>query len=117
SNLYLLRREGRPTLTVEHRAHRSPEPLVVKLEGDPPRLVIEDAPPPSPTEPIDERVVAALAERPLTRTALRDRLGVRNETLGAAIERLLAAKRLIRVDDGLAVPVPALGDRRERNGP
>ena len=38
---------------------------------------------------------------------LRDALGVRNETLGAALQRLLDAKRLVRTADGLAaVPVP-----------
>jgi hypothetical protein len=117
SNAYLLRRDGQPTLVVEHRAHRAPEPVIVRLDGDPPRLVVEDAPPPAAAEPLDDRIVTALVGRPLTRTALRERLGVRNETLGAAIERLLSAKRVIRVDDGLAVPVPGLGDRRERNGP
>lgn len=69
------------------------------------------------TDPIDARILSALRDRPLTRTALRERLGVRNETLGECIERMLASGRLIRIADGLAVPVPASGDRRERNGP
>ena len=90
--------------------------LGVKLDGDPVRLVIDDAAP-VPTDPLEEKVVKALAAAPLTRTALRERLGVRNETLGVAIERLIAAGRVLRVDGGLAVPVPPSGDRRERNGP
>lgn len=117
SNIYLVRRDGRPTLMAEHRAHRSPDPVTVCLDGDPPRLVVDDVAPTTGADPLDERVVAALVERPLTRTALRERLGVRNETLGKAIDRLLASNRLIRVDGGLAVPVPPSADRRERNGP
>lgn len=116
SNLYLVKRDGRPTIIVEHRANRAPAPFGVKLDGDPARLVLDDAAP-ARTDPLEEKVVKALAAAPLTRTALRERLGVRNETLGVAIERLIAAGRVLRVDGGLAVPVPPSGDRRERNGP
>lgn len=116
SNLYLVKRDGRPTVVVEHRANRAPAPFGVKLDGEPARLVIDDAPVVE-ADPIDEKIVKALVGSPLTRTALRERLGVRNESLGTAIERLVAAGRVLRVDGGLAVPVPPSGDRRERNGP
>lgn len=116
SNLYLVKREGRPTVVVEHRANRAPQPFGVKLDGEPTRLVIDDTAP-MPADPLDDKILKALAAEPLTRTTLRERLGVRNETLGAAIERLLSAGRLLRVDGGLAVPVPTSTDRRERNGP
>lgn len=109
SNAYLLKRDGKPTLVVEHRAHRSPEPLVVRLDGDPPRLVVEGVAEAPVVQPLDERIVAALADRPLTRTALRERVGVRNETLGVAIDRLVTAGRVVRIEDGLGVPVPASG--------
>ncbi len=106
SNLYLLRRDGRPTLIAEHRGHRAPDPIAVRLDGDPPRLVVDDLPDAQPST-LDDRVLAALADGPLTRTALRDALGVRNETLGAALDRLVDARRLIRTAAGLAaVPVP-----------
>lgn len=114
SNAYLVRREGRLVLVLEHRAHPAPDPVEVRLEGDPPRLVISDV---AESVPLDARVLAALAARPLTRSALREQLGVRNETLGESIERLLASKQLIRVRDGLALPVPLPGTRRERNAP
>ena len=116
SNLYLVKRDGRPTLVVEHRANPAPPPFAVRLDGDPPRLVLDDAPVVKP-DPLDERVVHALLPRPLTRTALRDRLQVRNENLGLTLDRLLASGRVVRVDGGLAVPVPPSGDRRERNEP
>jgi hypothetical protein len=116
SNLYVVRRQGRAALVAEHRSLPAPSALLVRLDGDPPRLVLEDLAEP-PADPLDDRIVATLRARPLTRTALRERLGVRNETLGETLDRLLASGRVIRVADGLAVPVPASGDRRERNGP
>ena len=116
SNLYVVKRGGRPTVVVEHRAHRAPAAFGFKLDGDPARLVIDDSPAVE-ADPLDEKLVKALAKEPLTRTALRERLGVRNETLGLAIDRLIAAGRVVRCEGGLAVPVPASGDRRERNEP
>jgi hypothetical protein len=117
SNAYLLNREGQPTLVVEHRAHPAPEPIVVRLEGDPPRLVTDGIKPTPTVDPIDQRIAQALTAHPLTRTALREQLGVRNETLGVAIDRLVSAGRVVRIQDGLTVPVPPSADRRERNGP
>jgi hypothetical protein len=117
SNLYLVRRDGKVALVAEHRAHRAPEPLHVALTGEPPRLTATTIEPEQPEDPLDDRIVAALRSEPLTRTVLRGRLCVRNETLGAAIDRLVASGRVLRVDDGLAVPVPPSADRRERNAP
>lgn len=79
----------------------------MRLDGDPPRLVVDGVATPPVVDPLDERIVAVLTASPLTRTALRDRMGVRNETLGVAIDRLLTAGRVVRIEDGLAVPVPA----------
>lgn len=109
SNAYLVRRDGKPTLVVEHRGHASPEPLVVQLDGDPPRLVVEGVATTPVVEPLDTRIVQALTAHPLTRTALRELIGVRNETLGVAIDRLVSAGRVVRIEDGLTVPVPASG--------
>ena len=117
SNLYLVKRDGRPTVVAEHRANRAPAPFAVKLDGTPPRLILDDTPPSDPADALDDKVVRALAASPLSRSALRERLGVRNETLGAAVDRLLASGRLIRVEGALAVPVPPSGDQRERNAP
>lgn len=57
--------------------------------------------------PLEDRVVAALTTRPMTRTALQEHLGVRNKTLRTAIDRLLSAGRLVRAQNGLAVHTPA----------
>ncbi len=89
------------------RGQRAPVAVATHRDGGPPRLIVDDIPNTSaPT--LDDRVLGALAAHPLTRTALRDALGVRNETLGVALQRLLDAKRLVYTADGLAaVPVPA----------
>lgn len=126
SNLYLLKQKGQPTLFAEHRAHRAPAPVVVRLEEDPPRLVVRDTAADqagaeeASGDQLDRKILAALAASPLTRGELRKRVGVRNETLGAAVERLIAAGRVQKLEDGLAVPVPVpviSRDQRERNEP
>jgi hypothetical protein len=111
SNLYVVRREGRPMLVAEHRSRPSPAPVGLSLEGQPPRLVVSAAAP--PIDPLEDRVLAALATDPMTRTELREKLGIRNESLGVVLQRLESAGRLVRVDGRLAVPVPSLSVRRE----
>lgn len=114
SNLYLLRNNGKLLMHAEHRSHPAPPPFDVALTGDPPRVVVQGVVDPEQGE-LPERILTALAKEPLTRTQLRDRLAIRNETLGAALTSLEADGRLLRVDGRFAVPVPALRDQRERN--
>lgn len=59
--------------------------LVVGLDGDPTRLPVDGVATSPVVEPLDMRIVDALTERPLTRTSLRERLGVRNETADGAV--------------------------------
>jgi len=102
SNLYLRRVRDQLLLTLEHRAAPSPTPLALRLvaeDGGQPHLepVRADEPAPAPVAPapttLDSQVMNHLraAAQPLTRAALRARLRVRNETLGAALTRLAAA--------------------------
>lgn len=101
SSLYLRRHRDALTLAVEHRFHPPPAPLTLRLStDDPPHLVIVDRAPDSSTDPLSARVLAALAERPMTRAALRNELGVKNERLGRALEHLEAAGSIERADDG-----------------
>lgn len=110
SNLYLLRRKGRLQLQAEHRTLPSPPPVAIELQVEPqPHLAVlgeasEDDQPPQ--HPLADRILAALAPRPMTRAALREHLGVRNERLVEALAALEAAGRLRRHDGLLAVPVP-----------
>lgn len=108
SNLYLLRRKDRVELHAEHRSHPCPRPALIEL-SDTPALHLDllgpvdedDAQPPSPLE---ERVIDALTASPMNRTALRDQLRVRNETLGHTLTDLEAQGRLIRHQGLLTVP-------------
>jgi hypothetical protein len=114
SNLYLRRQQGNLSLTVEHRAAQAPEPLALRLVADPSRgdahLALLD---PSDertasTANIEQTVVSTLsaAREPLGRTALRDKLRVRNERLGEALSHLAATGSIVRVGERWAVPVP-----------
>jgi hypothetical protein len=115
SNLYLRRHQGNLSLTVEHRAAQAPEPFALRLVADKSRgdahLALVD--------PRDERagcaggdieqtIVSTLttAGEPLGRTALRDRMRVRNERLGEALSHLAATGSIVRVGERWAVPVP-----------
>jgi hypothetical protein len=115
SNLYVVRRDDKRLLAPEHRSRPTPQPVTFTLEGDPPRLVVGGPVPPS--DPLEQRIVTALSREPMTRGALRDALGIRNETLGDVLQRLEQQGKLIRVEGRLAVPVPAHADRRERQTP
>lgn len=115
SNLYLLRERGRLVLHAEHRSNPVPPPFAIELGGDPPRLVVTPTDTGAPDRALAERVLQALTRQPLTRTELRERLHVRNETLGAVLDHLEAEGQILRVDGRLAVP--ALRDQRERNDP
>ncbi len=110
SSLYLLRRKGRIELHAEHRSFPSPGPVSIALAAEPrPHLEIaaegiEEAP---PVDPLTERILATLAGGPMTRTALRDQLGVRNERLGEVLSALAATGQIARRGGFLIVPVPA----------
>jgi len=111
SNLYLLRHKGHLALHAEHRSLPSPAPVAVELQTVPqPHLHVLGASgaDEAPLQPdLAARILAALAPRPLSRTALRERLRVRNERLGEALAELEAAGRVCRGDGLFGIPVPA----------
>jgi RecA-family ATPase len=106
SNLYLLHHRDRLELHVEHRSQPAPQPLVVRLDDDPAHILVEGAVDASEPElgPLHKNVLDAVAHGPMTRTALRDAVGVRNETLGEALTWLEARGHLQRRDGLWAVP-------------
>jgi hypothetical protein len=123
SNLYLRRQQRSLTLTVEHRAAQAPDPVALRLIADKGRGDAHLA----LVEPGDERADAAVdleqtivstltaAGEPLGRTALRDKLHVRNERLGEALTRLAATGAVVRSGDRWSVPGPSPTAARERN--
>jgi hypothetical protein len=107
SNLFLLRRKGRLQLHAEHRSCPAPQPLGVELRQDPLHLaIVDDDTNDGQPEPDDlaGRVLAALADQPMTRTDLRDHLRVRNARLGRTLDILQQQGQIQRTGGRLVVP-------------
>ena len=104
SNLYLLRQRGVLRLLAEHRSHPVPEPMEVQLARDPVHLIVQE--PDSDGEPsrLPESILQILRQQPLNRTQLRERVGVRNETLGAALKQMEAEGQISRQQGRWVVP-------------
>lgn len=107
SNLYVRRAGDRLTLTFEHRAAPTPDPVELRLvSNDDPHLeVVGPAETADAKDPLDDRVLHTLARetRPMSRRDLRARLSVRNTRLGEALNRLHTRGRVVRTADGFAV--------------
>jgi hypothetical protein len=93
SSLYLRRVRGDLLLSIEHRSASAPEPVALRLVGDDGAAhleLVERAPGDTlAAESIEERILDALAaQEPLTRSALREQLSVKNERLGPALSAL-----------------------------
>jgi hypothetical protein len=97
SNLYLHKSKDHWLLSAEHRSHPPTADLHLRIAEQPPRIVIDP-------HPLAEGIRAALADGPLTRRALRDRLGIRAESLGEAVHQLLQGEQLRVVGDKLDLP-------------
>jgi AAA domain len=113
SNLYLRRHHAELTLTVEHRAAPAPEPLTLRLVATPrgdAYLAPAEAEQERERGPtgLEQAIVSTLAtaSEPLGRTALRDKMHVRNERLGDALTLLATRGTIVRVGDRWSVPVP-----------
>lgn len=102
SNLYVTRQDGKTVLVPEHRAHPPTPPFTISIRGTPPRLLAGDVTSTDPDARLDERVLAALTGGPLARQELRERLKLRNETLGEVVTRLVARNQVIVADGRIA---------------
>lgn len=104
SNLYLrkLSQDSVLELKIEHRAAAAPAPVRLKLRVDGPaaepvaRFEVLDAA--SGDDPAALRILELLgqADGPLSSAALRDKLGVRNQTVAEALKLLQAGGRIRR---------------------
>lgn len=97
SNLYLRRlsQDSVLELKIEHRAAAAPEPIRIKLivdQGDAPSARFIPVDRNQQDDPAALRVLDLLAKasQPLTSAALREKLGVRNQTVTEALKRLQA---------------------------
>jgi len=115
SSLYLRRKRDALNLVVEHRSAPAPEPMQLTLAGCDATADVhlelcdtdrsnDDV----PDRDLATDVLAALSQRPRTRTDLRAHLRVRNERLGSVLEQLQHQGSVCR-NRGVwsAVPVPA----------
>jgi len=113
SLLHVRRQKEGLILTIEQRAAPATDPLRLHLVADDPSSVhlalaraevVEN----DPSRDLERRLVDVLrrAGRPLTRSQLRDELRVRNERVGDALTRLVAAGAVMRDADRWTVPVP-----------
>ena len=102
SNLYLRRDADTLTLTVEHRAAPSPRPITIELAQRGLALALEVAERSEPVAPtpttLDDRIITALANRPLPFLELRAICRVRASTLHERIGVLSAAGRIEKID-------------------
>lgn len=106
SNLYLRRlsQDSLLELKVEHRAAAAPAPLRLKLmvdnQEDPSaRFEVLDANATRDDDPVAQRILDLLAKSnaPLSSAALREKLGIRNQTVTEALKLLHANGRIKRV--------------------
>jgi RecA-family ATPase len=103
SNLYLRRltQDSALELKIEHRAAPAPEPVRFKLvvdQGDAPCARFSPVDGKTQDDPTANRVLELLAKtsEPLTSAALREKLGVRNQSVTEALKQLQASARVVR---------------------
>lgn len=108
-NAYLVRAQNTLNLSVEHRFATSTEPISISLVSKPDGSEThlepsQNHPSRLPEQPLTERVRLALsqAEKPMTRTALRNELKVNNQKLGEALTELQNKGAVARSNDGWA---------------
>lgn len=109
-NIFLRRKDDALLLTLEHRAAPSPDPVELRMvdEGEPHLRVTG----PVRSRPRDHREAVLMhlqsSGEPVTRTALREQLRIRNQDLGEALKTLLAEGLAVRTSTGWR---PLNGDR------
>lgn len=109
SNAYVQRKGEHVTLTLEHRASRSPAPLTLRLVSSPTGSdahleIVQDSPRDDDTRApsIEQRLLQLLAQNqsPLSRTEIRARLRINNLRLGEILQALHDAGRIRRNAEG-----------------
>jgi hypothetical protein len=112
---FLEPRDGQFLLTLEHRAATARPPLRLELvrerEGSRLRPIFDPLAPPDVPVLLEDRVLEAVrqAQAPLSRVALRARLGVNNSKLGDALLALERDGLLLRSESGWRSSRPSPG--------
>ena len=106
SNAYLARKNNRIVLTLEHRTAKPPDPFEMELisqnDGSTTHLEIVAGNEKNRAMPLSDRAFRLLqhANKPLTRTTIRDQLRVNNERLGEALTQLAQQGCIVRTSAG-----------------
>lgn len=120
SNLYLRRQRDQLTLTVEHRAAPSLDPIPIQLTRTGAALALAlghrpDSPQPLSPQPCSPRQrvleVLAAADRSLSLHEVRQRSGLRTATVCDVLHELIAASQARHAADGYRGPPPSPGLR------
>jgi biotin operon repressor len=106
SNLYLRQLSNDDTLElkIEHRAAARPPPVRIQLRtgeaGGQPTARFEILAQGESADPLADKILAVLAAAggPVSSSALREQLGVRNQTITRVLQDLLAQGRVVRPD-------------------
>ena len=110
-NAYLARKNQHIMLTVEHRAARSPEPMLLDLVSDNDESAValqvcndhrQHAD--QSDVSIADRILDAMDRVPTTRSALRETLRVNNQKLGDALTKLEEQQLIVRSEGGWHLP-------------
>lgn len=122
SSLHLHRHKDALVLTPEHRTVPAPGAVHLQLhaceQANDTHFDVVDPQQETGAAAVslEADVLAALADGPLTRDQLRATLRVRNQSLGAALDRLVQAGRIVRQNNAWTIPIPAPTEPGERNG-
>lgn len=104
SNLYLRRAQDRLLLSNEHRAAPAAPPVYLQLVATNPETthleVVTISEGPQPRELQEQVLELLLSAQTLTRTRLREALGLKNQRLGAVLDALEHAGRIRRTPAG-----------------
>ena len=114
---YMYRSKDALRLVLEHRYEQPIAPVTLRMvnsDREPAHLELSASADPPSDPPLNDAILRCLTQAgaPLTRTVLRERLRVKNQCLGQALDTLVAAGVVERSPNGWSVPehrsVPAL---------
>jgi len=102
SNAYLMPRNDKILLTIEHRAAKPPETMELKLISTDPAIHLAVSSFENLYNPLPDRIIALLSNesRPLTQAVMRNHLRVNNQRLSQTLNRLDQQGLVLRAKGG-----------------
>lgn len=102
SNAYLMPRNDKILLTIEHRTAKPPEPMELKLISAEPAIHLAVSSSENLYNPLPDRIITLLSRenKPLTQTSIRNHLRVNNQRLSQTLNRLDQQGLVLRTKGG-----------------